>query len=481
LKGRRYLAAVGGVAGGTLALYLLRPHVDRPHASLLYLLIVVLVATSAGLGPAILAALLSFLAWNFFLLEPLFTFYLAQRGDVLTLLVFLGVAILTGELAGRARERAAEAEARLREISMLQRMGAVVAEQVETSRVLPALLDQAAQLCGGARAVLLPGDPAGPAGEPAAGGRGVKGFNVPLEVDGRRVGTLGIDVDPAAVSASDRLLLKTLASYAALAMERQRLNEEAATVAGLRAADDLKTALLSAVSHDLKTPLASILASLANLRRRRAAGREALPSAELGEALAAIEEEAKRLSALVSDLLDLSRLESGAWQPKREWYDLPDILGSVLSRFPEAEAARVRLILPEELPMVEVDGGQIAQVLWNLLDNALKYAPAGSPVTLSAARAGAELRVSVTDEGPGIDPREREQVFHRFYRRVGPGAPDAAVPGTGLGLAICRGLVEAHAGRIWVEGGAQGARLVFTLPAPQGMDASDDPADPGSG
>src|SRR5262249_38601585 len=145
------------------------------------------------------------------------------------------------------------------------------------------------------------------------------------------------------------------------------------------AADELKTALLSSVSHDLKTPLASILASISNLRRRKDPA-----GAHDAETLAGIEEETRRLSALVSDLLDLSRLESGAWRPAREGYDLEDILGNVLGRFDEANAARVRVDAPEDLPMVAVDGVQIAQVLWNLLDNALKYSPSGSPVVVRA-------------------------------------------------------------------------------------------------
>ncbi len=366
------LIAVASVAAGTLALFLLRHWLDRPHASLLYLLVVVLTATTAGSGPAILAAVLAFLAWNFFLLEPVFTFHLSVPGDWMTLCVFLVIALVTGELAGRARQRAAEAEARLQEI--------------------------------------------------------------------------------------------------------ERLSREAAAVTELRAADELKTALLGSVSHDLKTPLASILASLANLRERDrdpaalgapppgAPPHDAAWWAGPGrETLQAIEEEAQSLAALVSDLLDLSRLESGAWQPARDWYDLSELLGSALGRFPEPLAARVRTEIPDDLPMLRVDGVQIAQVLWNLIDNALKYSPPGAPVVVRAQRLEELSRISVSDQGAGIPPAERERIFHRFYRSAE--RPRAGVPGTGLGLAICRGLIEAHGGRIVVtagEGGG-GAVFVFTL------------------
>jgi K+-sensing histidine kinase KdpD len=368
-----YLMASAWVAAATLALWLLRPRVDRPEASLVYLLAIVLSATTGGVGPAVASAALCFLAWNLFLIGPRFSLSVEHTHDWFMLTVFLLVGLLTGELAGRARDRAAEAEARLREIERLEQ-------------------------------------------------------------------------------------------------ERRRLAEEAAAVARLRAADELKTTLLSAVSHDLKTPLASIMASIANLKKRKAAsdGQEG----DL-DTLAAIEEETKRLSALVSDLLDLSRLESGSWRPAREWYDLSDVLGTSLARLDEAAAGRVRIELPDDLPMVRMDGVQIAQVLWNLLDNAVKYSPPDAPVTVHACMSGPELHVAVADCGPGVPAPEQERIFRPFYRAAVPAngsrsLPDAHVPGTGLGLAICRGLVDAHGGRIWVESdGASGARFCFALPAEQ--------------
>jgi PAS domain S-box-containing protein len=240
-------------------------------------------------------------------------------------------------------------------------------------------------------------------------------------------------------------------------------------VEALAEADRLKSTLLSVVSHDLRTPLAIIKASTANLRRRLEGARVPDDTAEI---VTEIEEEADRLNALVSNLLDLSRLQAGAWEPSREWNDLSDILGTVLARLDDREAARVRVHFPVELPMVYVDGVQIGQVLWNLLDNALKYSPDGSAVEIGAVCEGQSIRVTVSDSGPGVAGAERERIFTPFYRSARPRETGAGVRGSGLGLAICRGLVEAHGGCIWVENRSPtGAMFQFTLSASSAITA----------
>jgi PAS domain S-box-containing protein len=231
----------------------------------------------------------------------------------------------------------------------------------------------------------------------------------------------------------------------------------------LAEADRLKTTLLSVVSHDLQTPLAIIKASAANLRRRLdGAG---VPC-DTDEIITEIDAEADRLSRLVSDLLDLTRLQAGAWKPVREWHDLPEILGTVLARFENRTAARVCVRLPVDLPMVYVDGVQVGQVLWNLLDNALKYSPGDAVVEVGAWMEDADLCLSVSDRGPGVLAGERERIFMPFYRSAAAGGADG-VRGSGLGLAICRDLVEAHGGRIWAENGPDGgAAFRIRLPVP---------------
>ena len=258
--------------------------------------------------------------------------------------------------------------------------------------------------------------------------------------------------------------------------ERRRLDELRRRAETLAEADRLKSALLSVVSHDLKTPLAAMAASIAGLKRRLAAA--SVPPG-VGEALAGIEAGNDRLTTFVGNLLDLTRMDAGVWRPAREWHYLEEILGTVLARFGAADAERIRACLPAELPMVYVDGVQVAQVFWNILDNAIKYAPAGTLIEVTAQPAAAPnapgamdtIQVTIRDRGSAIDAEEAELIFQPFYRGKAredkAGAHQFKASGSGLGLAICRGLVEAHGGRIWVESAqGPGVSFHFTLPSP---------------
>lgn len=227
-----------------------------------------------------------------------------------------------------------------------------------------------------------------------------------------------------------------------------------------RRAEELKNTLLSSVSHDLQTPLASLVVSITELRRH--------PDPEWWashgpERLAQLEGDARRLLALMTDLLDLSHLEAGGWEPARERYEVGDLIGGVLARFDEGHQRRARLRLEPPLPDVWVDGPRVAQVLYNLLDNAFKYSPACSPVLISASGEEGFVWVRVRNEGPGIPLAEQVRIFDRFYR--GASARELGVDGTGLGLAICRGIVEAHGGRLTVESDtARGTVFSVVLP-----------------
>lgn len=227
-----------------------------------------------------------------------------------------------------------------------------------------------------------------------------------------------------------------------------------------RRAEELRNTLLSSVSHDLQTPLASLVVSLSELRRHQDGEWWATHGQQ---ALAQLEAEGQRLLALTTDLLDLSHLEAGGWLPDREPYDVGDLLGGVLARFSEERQRRARVALEPELPDLAVDGPRMAQVLYNLLDNAFKYSPAGSPVEIAATRRGGAVHLEVRNAGPGISPTEQPRIFDRFYR--GASARETGVAGTGLGLAICRGIVEAHGGRITVESDPR-RRTAFTVILP---------------
>jgi two-component system sensor histidine kinase KdpD len=252
-------------------------------------------------------------------------------------------------------------------------------------------------------------------------------------------------------------LLMAVASEAAIAVQRAELVQTAAQAEALEQADRLKSALLNAVSHDLRTPLASIIASAGSLQQTDVnwTDEERLGFAE------AIEQQAQRLDRLVGNLLDLSRIESGSLRPEKGWYDLGALIGEVLGRLkPMLSLYPVTVELPEDLPPVLLDYIEIDEVLTNLLENATKYTPAGTQIAVSARPAGGDVLVEVADRGPGIPVEALTRIFDPFVRVGGSRAR-----GTGLGLAVARGLVEAHGGKIWAENRPEGgAKFAFTLP-----------------
>jgi two-component system sensor histidine kinase KdpD len=284
---------------------------------------------------------------------------------------------------------------------------------------------------------------------------------VPVRAQGQQVGVLRL-LRPASAppfSAAEDRLLSAVAAQLGLAVERRRLRREATEAEILRRTDELKSALLHAVSHDLKTPLASIIASAGSLGQPDVAWTEQ-ERIELAET---IEQEAQRLNRIVGNLLDLSRIEAGSLRPEKGWYDLGALLDDVLGRLrPLTAQHRVSVEVPENLPPVPLDYVEIDQVLTNLIENAVKYSPPGSEVRVTVRCAAGAVEVAVADRGPGIAPEALPHLFEPFYRADGHGPRSK---GAGLGLAVARGLVEAHGGRIWAENRADGgARFVFTLP-----------------
>jgi len=268
------------------------------------------------------------------------------------------------------------------------------------------------------------------------------------------VGTLSIERADEAVGLVLLLFVAVVTAQLASAAGRAGEKEQEASLA--RRSDEMKTALLRAVSHDLRTPLASIKASASGLRQADAA----YTDEDRAELLAAIEDESDRLDRLVANLLEASRLEAGAATPHKEPQDLRELVRAVLTRLQPMLADRaVRLSIPDELPLVPCNYAQIDHVLTNLLENAARHTPVGSPIELTVALQADAVRVHVGDAGPGIAPADRERVFLPFER--GP----TRVGGSGLGLAIARGLIEAHDGRLWIDQAAQGgAGFNFTLP-----------------
>jgi two-component system, OmpR family, sensor histidine kinase KdpD len=287
-----------------------------------------------------------------------------------------------------------------------------------------------------------------------------EGLYLPLIASRGTVGVLGVrPSEPSRLLAPEQLrLLETFASQTALAIERASLVEEAQQAQVQAETERLRSSLLSSVSHDLRTPLTAITGAASSLLE----GSTVLDAAAHGELLRTIYEEADRLNRLVSNLLEMTRLESGAAQVHKEWQPLEEVIGVALTRL-EAHLHDHPLAvhLPADLSLVPLDSVLIEQVLINLLDNAIKYTPSGIPITLSAWPTDGAVMVEIADRGPGLPPGDEQRIFEKFYRRSHAGERS----GAGLGLTICRAIVEAHGGRIWAENRPDGgAALRFTLP-----------------
>jgi two-component system sensor histidine kinase KdpD len=429
------------VALVTAAIELLEPHVPVLSLGVLYILAVIPVAVVWGLAYSVPVAVASMLAFNFFFLPPLYTFTLADSRNWFALAVFVVTAIVVSELAARGRRRA-------RESALLAEIATSLLRRGEVGRDLDRIAAEAARALQveHARIEIGRGGPDGPGA-------------FPLAVEGRRVGTIYLERPRQAGAAARRRLLPALASLLGVAIDRERLAREALDAEALRRSDAMKTALLRAVSHDLRTPLMAILTSASALARSDLE----LADEDRDELAATILTEAERLDRLVSNLLDLSRLQAGAAQPAPDLWPVDDLVVQALNELGEA-GRRIEVSFPEESPAIRADANQIERALVNLLENALRYSPAGENVYVQVAPTGGEVVVRIVDHGPGVRAHERERIFEPFQR-----GEEGGTRGAGLGLAIARGFAEANGGRLWVESRAgQGAAFVLALPAEAG-------------
>jgi two-component system sensor histidine kinase KdpD len=498
---RGYAAALAAVVLLGLVIGAIEARTHVANISMLYLVVVLGAATLSGRGPAIAASIASFLAFNWFFVEPIHTLSVGDPKEWFALVLFLVTAVITGQLAADQRDRAREAADRARDATLMFEVARVLGEP-DLDTALVAVTERLRQGLGVAGAIVelegddvphrtIAGDATGvegadvgslagwipsPRSATGSGARWIRVMNprgpsasardgrvhaVPLQAGGRRIGTLAIiRASPRPRSADDRILT-SVATQLAGAIERSRLRQRATDAEILRRADELKDALLGAVSHDLRTPLASIVASAGSLRQTDVLWTEA----ERESFLSDIEHEARRLSRIVGNLLDLSRVESGTLHPERSWYDLAALIDDVVGRLrPLTQGHRVDVQVPEDLPPVSLDYVEIDQVLSNLLENAARHTRPGTAIVVSAAVEGREAVVEVSDDGPGVPKDALARVFEPFFRGPSSGTPR----GTGLGLAVARGLVEAHGGHISVRNRPEGGAVFrFTLPIEQ--------------
>ncbi|MHB2166483.1 DUF4118 domain-containing protein [Alsobacter sp. R-9] len=485
----RATLTVMGVVALALGLALVMAPVLPPASlSLLFLIAVLLAAVAHGVAAGVTAALLGSLAFNFFFIPPVLTFAVTNEADVFGLLVFVAAGVITGNLAGRLRREAKIARRRAQIVQSLNDFAGRLSVAESREDVLAAAGEQLAATLQRRAALFQPaGDDlvlvtAWPSSmelgmadreaailawkglpeerPPGVGSRDMAFSFRPVEGGNNVEAVLGVEMigglEDEEIHAFDAVVRQ-----AGMAILRLRHAEAAAKARAAAREEQLRNALLSSVSHDLRTPLATILGSVTTLRELG----PSMVEAERQDLLAAIEDEARRLSRFVGNLLDMTRVEAGALAVRSDWIDVADPI--------RAAVARARMIHPgvtftvvgsADQPLVEADATLLEQVLFNLLDNAAKYAGAAGPVDVTAAMSGDDLAVSVTDCGPGIPASQGEVIFEKF-RRAAPG--DAAAAGTGLGLAIARGMTMAMGGDIALESPARdgvGSRFTVRLP-----------------
>lgn len=430
--------------------------VPTSTAALCYVFAVAISAAWGGLWSGIVCSLLAFPALNFFFTEPRLTFRVAKTEDVIALFVFLAVAAIVGALLASARRQRARAERREGETRLLHHVATRLLSGDPVPAVLERFAEAARDLLGLVRCEIE--TPQVPtviaAGAPAPAGTSVEVFS--MATGAGEAGRIAV-YTAAPLSDDDRDVVRTFAGQIALALERVRLARQARS-AQIQAEDSrLRAALFSSVTHDLRTPLASITAAVTGLQDQTAT----FTNDDRADLLDTIRQEAERLNRLVGNLLNLARVRAGALKPQKEPASIEEVIESVLARLDRLLDGRpIRLTVREDLGETWMDVLQIDQVLTNLVENACKYSPDGGELTISAASWHDDIEVRVSDRGPGIPQSERQRVFEPFVR-----ADDDPRAGSGLGLSIAQALVEAHGGSMWIEpapGG--GATVAFRLP-----------------
>jgi two-component system sensor histidine kinase KdpD len=454
----------------TLLLFPLREGLSKTTVALIFLLPVLINTTYGGLVPGIFTAFAAFLAYNYFFLQPYYTFIVHESQDLVALVIFLIVAVLISQLVGQAKKNLAESMIRERELTHLYELSLALSGANDVKEIAAVIATQALDLFQ-ASTVRVRVYPALGVGEhsvqvPSAEGKpeGLPRLSSALATARGSLGEIQIWRGGGEEDASQARILQTFASQGALAIERALLVESETRAKVLEESDRLKTALLSSVSHELRSPLATIKAAITSLMNDQVSWQAGARK----DLLAAVDEETDLLNRLVGNLLDMSRIETGALRPDRQWNILSEIVDGVVGRMHRTlKDHRLNIEIPEDIPLVPVDYIQMEQVFANLLSNSAKYAPKGTTIELVAELAGprrdlpeGELLVRVKNEGPQIPLGNLERIFDKFSRLV----ESEKVSGTGLGLSICKGIVEAHGGRIWAENLERGIAFNFTLP-----------------
>jgi two-component system sensor histidine kinase KdpD len=487
---RPYAVAILAVGFALAASATIEPWLGVENVDLVFLTAIVAVAVRFGLFPSLFASALASLCYNFFFLPPIYTFTIADPTNIAAFVFFIIMATLVSNVAARVRIQAVTAMARARTTDALYAFSRKLAGVGTLDDVLWATTYQIALMLKVRVVILLPErgtvvvkagyppeDMLGDADVAAAtwawendrtAGRGsdtlpgAKRLFLPMRTGRGAIGMIGIDSDKPGplLTPDERRLLDALIDQGALAIERVHLVEDMDRVKRTVETDRLRSALLTSISHDLKTPLAAILGAAGTLRDLS----DALTADQKSELLGTMIEESERLNRFIANLLDMTRLESGALTLNTAPYDLGEIVGSALRRAGKILAHhRVQLDVAADLPMLDVDAVLLEQALFNILDNAAKFAPEGSTIRIHGRRGGDFVELRILDEGEGIPPADLSLIFDKFHRAT---KGDRVRPGTGLGLAIARGFVEAMHGTVQAANRNDRSGAVFTIRLP---------------
>ncbi|RUW27609.1 sensor histidine kinase KdpD [Mesorhizobium sp. M4B.F.Ca.ET.215.01.1.1] len=485
-----YLFATAYVAGSLAFGAVLDQFLDVRNLAIVFLVAVLASAVTGGLWPALYACLVSALAFNYFFLEPRYTLTIRDPESIVALAVFLVVAVIASNLTARVQRQAIAARSRARATEDLYQFSRKLAGAGTLDDVLWATAFQIALMLKLRVVLLLPenGTITVKAGYPPddtlaeadiaaarwawehnrAAGRGAdtlpgaKRLYLPLRTGRTAIGVVGLDDDRQGplLTPEQQRLLDALADQAAVAIERIQLAADVDRAKLAAEADRLRSALLTSISHDLKTPLAAIMGAAGTLREFAAA----LPETDRAELLSTVLDESERLNRFIANLLDMTKIESGAMEPNHALHFVGDSVGSALLRARKiTEEHKTEIDIPADLPMLRLDPVLFEQALFNLLDNAAKYAPPGSTIRLQGWVDNGSVILQIMDEGPGIPPDDLERIFDTFYRVR---KRDQVRAGTGLGLSISRGFIEAMGGTITAANRTDRAGAIFTIRMP---------------
>ncbi len=467
------------------------PILDRINISLLYLLPVLVSAVRWGRGPSLFASFLGVLAFDFFFVPPYLTFAVEEIRYIFVFAIYLLVALVTGTMATRLRDEAEKALLRERRTLALYSLSREIAAKTDLIQVLETFVTTIAHAVDGEAIVLSPETDVGPLREIVSSSPGMaladdreravahwvfqhgryagKGTDTlrgtdltffPISIEDKTLAVLAIrfNANTDGFGSEQRQLIEAFANLGAVAIIRVHLAKEAEQAQWLAESEKLHAALLNSISHDLRTPLASITGAVTSLL----SGDTPYDAETKTVLLQTIKEEAVRMNHFVANLLDMVRLEGGMLRLNKQWCDIQDILGVALRELKDVlQDHPLHIDIPSDLPLVSIDFGLIEHVVINLLENAAKYSPQGSDISVFALYRDESLCFTVTDQSPPVPATERERVFDKFYRLH----YSKQIGGTGLGLSICKGIIEAHGGKIWVDPSPEyGNRFTFSLP-----------------